>query len=432
MVVALLFSMILGGSEIPIFGRKPVVAPFDILFLAVLFLFLYRGVVGGFSLNFRDRPVFYLALVFMFIQVISFLFNLRDVPRGFLGVKVFVFGYLSYVFCLSAVKRTKDVERILCGLVLWGATLSALLIYYYITDWSSIIGQQAGNETKSEIGIAIGRSNYLAALLVPILPLAIASTFAHCRSLRIRAGICAGLIFAGLLITMSKGALLSLVAGSVCASPMLWRAGVRLWHAIVILGAAVSFLLLSLLIFPDLLSVTYDMFSSSLGTPDFARLDLWKVGWQVFAMHPLFGVGPNAVYLYNRQFAIDDLYTHNFILNTLSELGLTGGLAFFLLLGVLLRRSYRLCLSTLADPKLKPIALGLFVGFLSTLAHGLVEPTFPGQQYAVIFWMCMALVYLHQRQIEQSALANIIVPVPLGYPLTPGYGLRRYANGEMN
>ena len=431
MVVALLFSLILGGSGIPIFGRKPILSPFDILFVAALLLLLWRSVLGTFTFNLSDKPVFYLAVAFAFGQVISFLLNLLDVPRGFLALKVFTFGYLSYVICVSTAKRAADVHRIMFSLIVWGATLSSILIYYYISDWSLIIGQETGNEMKGEIGIAIGKSNYLAALLVPILPLAIAGVFTGRRSFRIGAGISVGLILAGLLITMSRGAFLSLAVGLLCASPMLWRAGVRAWHAIAVLVTTAGLFLLAFVVVPDLAFAAYDMVSSKLGAPDFARLDLWKVAWQQFAAHPLFGIGPNAVYLYNKQFAIEDLYTHNFILNSLSELGLTGSVPFFLLLGVLIWRSYRLCLLTIADQKLAPIALGLFVGFLSTLAHGLVEPTFQGQQYAVIFWIFMALVYLYQRLAEQSAPMPAVKAVARGTHLTPDYGLHgRVVNGK--
>jgi hypothetical protein len=63
------------------------------------------------------------------------------------------------------------------------------------------------------------------------------------------------------------------------------------------------------------------------------------------------------------------------------------------------------------------------VGFLSTLAHGLVEPTFPGQQYVVIFWIFTALVYLYQRLVEQSELAVAIAPIPLSTQLKPNDGV---------
>jgi O-antigen ligase len=405
-IVALLFSLIPEGMAVSIFGRTPVISIFDIALLAIVLYLVFRGVVGKFSFDLSDKPVLLLSLAFLITQLTSLLFSLRDVQRGFLAVKVFTFGYLTYLLCVSTLKCTRDVQRVVLGLIVWGGTVGLLLVYYYLTNWSSTVGQEANYEAKGEIGIAMGRSNYLAALLVPILPVAIAGLFSYRRFLRIAIGVCVGLILVGLLITMSKGAFLSIVIGSLCAGPMIWKAGLKLRHAAIFLAAVVCFFLLVLLIAPDLLIFNYGMLLYRLDAPDYSRLELWKVAWEAFVTHPLFGIGPNSMYIYNRQFADDVLYSHNFILSTLSELGLAGGVSFFLLLGVLIRRSYRLCLSTLADPKLKHIALGLFVGLLSTLAHGLVEPTFPGQQYEVIFWICMALVYVYQQILKKSVLAG--------------------------
>jgi O-antigen ligase len=416
--------MIVGGLEVSVFGRNPIVSPFDILFALVMLLFIWRSIFGTFTFDFSDTTVLFLSSMFMLTELTSITFNLREIPRGVLAIKIFAIGYLSYVLFVSAIRRAEDVQRILFGLILWGSTIAVLLIYHYVNDWASIIGQDATSEVKGEIGIDIGQSNYLAALLVPILPIAVAGAFSGRRLHRIVGGVCAALILAGLLITMSKGAIIALLVGWLCAMPMLWRAGAKLRHALVLLGVLGCFILLALWVAPDLIVSYFERVLFRFDTPDFARLDLWKVAWEVFAAHPLLGIGPGSIYLYNRQFAIEVLYTHNFVLNTLAELGLAGGVSFFLLLWVLVRRSYRLCLSSLRDAKLNPIALGLFVGLLSTLAHGLVEPTFQGQQYVVIFWICMALIYLYQRILEQSALAPASNPILQGAQLTPDYGVR--------
>jgi O-antigen ligase len=405
-VVVLLFSLIPAGMEVPMFGNN--ISLFDVALLAVVLYRVFRGVVGKFSFDLSDKPVLLLSLAFLITQLISLLFNLRDVHLGFRAVKIFAFGYLTYMLCVSTLKRARDVQRVLLGLIVWGGTVGLLLVYHYITDWSSFfaLDADAGGAVKDEVGIALGHSNNLAALLVIILPVAIAALFSCRRFLRIAVGVCVGLILVGLLITMSRGGFLSIVVGLLCAGPMIWKAGLKLRHAAIFLGAVVCFFLLVLLIVPELLIFDYGMLSYRLDNPDYARVDLWKASWEVFLTHPLFGIGPDSIYIYNRRLAIDVPYSHNFILNTLSELGLAGGLSFFLLLGVLIRRSYRLCLSTLADPKRKHIALGLFVGLLSTLAHGLVDPTFPFQTYEIIFWICMALIYSYQQILRESVLAG--------------------------
>jgi O-antigen ligase len=370
---------------------------FDITLIVLVSFLIFCSLFGTFTFNFSDKRLLWLSVAFVLAQLITLLFNLKDVQRGLLAVKVFTFGYLSYLLCISLIKRYDDLQRIIFSLVVWGATVGVLLIYHYLMDWSSIIGQQASYVTKSEIGISMGRSNYLAALLVPLLPIAIAALFSVRRMQKIIVAMCVGLIVIGLAITMSKGAFGALLVGFFCALPLIFKAGFRLRHAAVCVAVLFFLLCLGELLAPDLLAFNYEMVAFRVAQPDFTRIDLWKTAWEVFLRHPFLGIGPNAIYIYNYQFVVDDLYTHNFILNSLAEMGLFGSLPFFLIVGILMRRSYRLCVSTITNPRVKHLTVGLFVSLLATLLHGLVEPTFQGQQYAVIFWTCVALIYLLHR-----------------------------------
>lgn len=389
--------MIPEGMEIPVFGRTPIVSLFDITFIVLMSFLIFCSALGKFAFDFSDQRLLWLSFAFVLAQLITLLFNLKDVQRGLLAVKVFTFGYLSYLLCTSLIKRYDDLQRVILSMVVWGATVGMLLIYHYLVDWSSIVGQQASYVTKGEIGISMGRSNYLAALFVPLLPIAVSSLFSSRRLQKIIVAMCVGLIVVGLVITMSKGAFVALLGGFFFAFPLILKAGFRFKHAAICIAVLGSLLLLGELLAPDLLAFNYEMVAFRLAQPDFTRIDLWKTAWEVFLRHPLLGIGPNAIYIYNNQFVVDDLYTHNFILNSLAEMGVFGSLPFFLIVGVLMRRSYRLCVSTITDPRLKHITVGLFVGLLASLLHGLVEPTFQGQQYAVIFWTCVAIIYLLQR-----------------------------------
>jgi O-antigen ligase len=82
------------------------------------------------------------------------------------------------------------------------------------------------------------------------------------------------------------------------------------------------------------------------------------------------------------------------VLSALAELGLAGSIPFFALISVLVRRSYKLCASGNGDRESRCLSIGLFIGLIATLAHGLVEPTFPGREYSVIFWVYASLIFL--------------------------------------
>jgi O-antigen ligase len=390
----LLFSMLFEGLVIPVFGRTPNLSLFDIILPIIAVYLIARNFLGDCYSGFQDKTVLYLAIAYLMANMLSMVVNYRDVLRGFVAIKIFGFGFLAYGVLSATIRSKLALARATDSLVLWGAVIGAMLIYHFVVDWSSITGPQANYEVKDQIGIyGWARSNYLAALLVPILPVAAGDAFGS-RGLKKFAMLSAVVLMGfGLLITMSKGAILSLVAGTICAGPVLYKTGLKGRHLI---AFAVLIAVFYFIVPTDLLSANYDMISYRLDNPDFNRLDLWKIAWKEFLHNPILGVGPYCIYIYNRQYAIDDLYTHNFLLNALADLGLVGAVPFMLLIVTLVRKSYKSCQAAFSDPGLRWISVGLFVGLVSTLIHGLVEPTFPGREYSAVFWVCISFISLYE------------------------------------
>ncbi len=238
-------------------------------------------------------------------------------------------------------------------------------------------------------------------MLLPIIPISIAGAVSTKGLGRIRMVIPAALMVFGLLVTMSKGAIAGLFVGLVSAAPLLRKSGVKLKHVGFFAVAVACFVVV---IPRDLILSNYDLFLYRIDNPEIGRPELWTVAWRAFLSHPLLGIGPNVIYIYNHKFGADVLYTHNFVLENLAQLGVAGAIPFFLIIGTFLRRSYRSCLSAMSDPGSKHIAIGLFIGLVSTLAHGLVEPTFPGQQYAVLFWITMSLLTVLSQGLRERSL----------------------------
>ena len=213
LVVLLLFALIPEGLTITMSGRSPVVSIYDFALIAVMLFLLLRNVLGTFTFDLSDKTFVYLSTACLFGQLVSLLFNFRDVPRGILGVKVYFFAFLTYLVAISVIRSQMAARRVLHGLIYWGGAVGLLLAYHFVTDWSGIIGQEASYESKSEIGISMGRSNYLAALLVPIMPLAVTTLLSPSTKRRMRLAVPAALTLIGLLITMSKGAFAALLVG---------------------------------------------------------------------------------------------------------------------------------------------------------------------------------------------------------------------------
>lgn len=388
----LLFSLLLEGVALPIAGRTPNLSIFDIALPLLVAYMLLQNLLGDRYWGFPDKSIFVLGLLYLFAQTLSLLFNFGDILRSLVLIKVSTFGLLFYWIVISRTRTRMDLSHTTDCLIAWGAVLGCVLLYRFATDWASLIGPEASYEVKDEVGISIGRSNYLAALMVPILPIALAAITAK-PGLKKAIPIAASLvIFAGLLITFSKGAMFALLIGTLVCVPLLVKVGLRFGHLALFLTVSVLFVWA---LPSDLVASNYDMVLYRLHNPEFGRPDLWLVAWREFLEHPILGIGPNCIYIYNRQYAIDALHTHNFVLNWLAEEGLVGALPFFSAIVLIVRRAYKLCVNPSNIPEARKISVGLFVGLVSTLLHGLVEPTFQGPQYSVIFWCCAAMVFLY-------------------------------------
>lgn len=404
-VSLLLFSLFLEGVALPIAGRTPMLSPFYVLVALMTLLMLVQNLVGDIYWEFPDKTLFVLAAAYLFAQIWSLFFNYRDILRSTLFIAISILGLLVYWITTTRVRTRHDIEKTITSVILWGALLGGILLYHFLTDWTSMISAQASYEAKDEIGITIGRSNYLAAMLVPILPVAVACIFAKRGMQRLISIVASFSIVSGLLITMSKGALLALIFGLIVALPFIKKARIKLHYLLLFFVLGVASLWFTS---RDLVETNYAMIVYRLDNPDLERPALWKVAWDEFLENPIVGIGPDCIYIYNRQYAIDVLHTHDFVLNILAELGLFGAIPFFGILFVIIRRSYKLCLTSCTDLKSRYVPIGLFVGLISTLAHGLVEPTFHGPQYAIIFWVFSALIFLYDSN-QQFFLNSKIV-----------------------
>ena len=119
------------------------------------------------------------------------------------------------------------------------------------------------------------------------------------------------------------------------------------------------------------------------------RVELWKVGWKIFAHNSLIGVGQGNIpvvmnaYRFDRNgesFWARDMWgrvTHSVYLTLLPELGLVGALIFVLMLKALhvkKKKIYQLCASAVAKEDaatIKNLATGLLVSLFGFLVTGI-------------------------------------------------------------
>jgi O-antigen ligase len=174
----------------------------------------------------------------------------------------------------------------------------------------------------------------------------------------------------GMMATGSRGTLLALAVGLVAMVP--WRlprrigagqVGIALVSVVVLLVTIVWFLGQH----PYLL---HRLSRTGSGDPNVTeRLTLWRVAWEAFLMHPVFGIGYGQFPGYaSSMHHIVAKVTHETYLSYAAELGVPGLVAFLWLLGAVVRDSWRLTRSMGTRT-----ARALFGFLVATAVQGLVN-----------------------------------------------------------
>lgn len=218
--------------------------------------------------------------------------------------------------------------------------------------------------------------NGLAAMLVPAVPLALGAWIEERRwSLRgIGRALALALTCVSLLLTLSRGALVGLVAA--VAAWMILR---RLWIGLAA-GAGAGAILLAT-------GPLHDNFVASLRPGDVTvsqRFASWADGWRILEANPLLGSGVNTYWL-----RLSELYppghpllgyAHNSYLQLAAETGVAGLAAFLAAPAYLLwKRRPRWGANVESD--------ALWVGLVGYLVHAAFDNHFFAMQPAFLFWV---------------------------------------------
>jgi len=373
----LLWSLLFGSVALPFSGRHLEIFYFDVLLvLWLLYYVFWKDFWPRFSGSIVGLGVFFLLL-----GMLSALVNYHDLYKSLAALKVSVCGLLVYTIA-------RKVPPSVLTLSLWGATAAVLLFINYHAirygDYDSEIG------LKDKVEIALGRSNYIASFLLLLIPLAVAAIFFSKGKMRLVFTGCTVAMFAGLITTMSRGAMLAILLATMLSLPLLYRAGVSIKHAILVLGLAGS----AVLFLPsDLLTADAALIAYRFENTDEGRQEAMGASWEAFKQHPLLGVGPGQLgnAMASHMMVPDEnqehTNAHNLVINALAENGLPAGLALLAMVGIVL---YRALKTAIFHPTALDVAL--WVALLAAVIHNMVEPSFEGQQFQVLFWTISGIV----------------------------------------
>ena len=245
--------------------------------------------------------------------------------------------------------RTPQHIRMVLGAFIAGATFAALYGVVATPD-ASEFAYAAGSEGLNRIAGTVGDPNVLAATLVAGLMISVAMGFSQGRSSAVRV-LCftaAVLCLVGVLLTGSRGGLVSL-AGAILAAIALAprkRALVGFVGVIIVLAGTFYYAALA----PQAARERLSLADGGTG-----RTDIWKVGWRMIEDEPVTGVGAanfqvsSIHYLLAEPGALqDDTYiadkpavAHNAFIHVLAEYGFLGLTLFLMIVAGSIAAAYR-------------------------------------------------------------------------------------------
>jgi O-antigen ligase len=358
-------------------GKQPDILYFDFVFAVwVIYQVFWKGFFPSFS-----GQIVSIGVLCVIAGLFSTLVNLRDMYRGVAASKVLAVGILVY-----AVARKARLG--LFAPSIFGACASILLL----RDYQSLRYESFEGLTglKDEIEITMGHSNSVASILILLIPLAIAGACLNRGKRRWIFILCSMLMCSGLLATMSRGAILAILGAALLSLPFLRKAGLKIRHGVVGLLA----MSLTLALVPaDLLETNAALFLYRWENPDDARVEIMHASWEAFLENPVLGVGPGELgdainhHLIVPTIAGGHQYNaHNLVIDSLAEMGLPTGLALLFIVALVLRKAW---LAVAADASALNVAV--WVALLAAVMHNMVEASFEGEQFQVVFWTVAAM-----------------------------------------
>jgi O-antigen ligase len=327
------------------------------------------------------------------------------------------FGRYALNFALFPVALIAIRNR---GHVLWlvGSFLAGAFVVVSLGVLDGSLNSASSEDRLSGAGV---NPNQLGTYLVVVVIVAAVLTANRRWSPTARAAVFAVTALAGIgvLMTLSRGALVGLAAALILAPLAIGRGRRSIALLFVIIAAVGSVAFYTALAPPGSVQrVTHPERGGGTG-----REDLWRVGWRMVKAKPLAGVGagnfPVASIHYllrpgasNRDEIIVDKQkvAHNIYLTVLSELGTIGFVLFAVILGQCLVRAGQAArqFRDRNDLTMELVARGLFLALVSLF----VADFFSSALYSKQLWLLLAIAPALIAVADRSEVSSDLTPLP--------------------
>lgn len=308
--------------------------------------------------------------------------------------------FMTYVLVSQNITTAKQVRGMAYALGLSAAIVVLYGFFQFVVgiDTSEMrwVDGEAFPELKKRVFSTWENPNILAAYL-DIVACVLLGLYAKLQDKKTRGLLVAGLIctLACLAMTYARGACMTI------AVIMMGYGALKDRKLLLIVIAAVA---LVLVLNPVMLDRMSTMLSAG-DTSSEMRIAMWESTIQMITDHPVLGIGGGAyslVYPIYDTYIVDGsvtlVHAHNIYLNYLAEVGIMGGMGFFIFLFGSMGTAF-FSKRELPDDFSKGIKLGLGLALVSVALNGLTDDVLYNLPSSMLLWMMCGLVVVLEEKV---------------------------------
>lgn len=317
--------VVLGNVELWL-GASSLTVPWALIFLLPIALVELATLPKG-RCEAELLPVLFLYLLLFALGVLAALFSsVTSFARNAVSLLPLLIALLA-LFCFKDVRLPDNIPRLMR---VAGGILALMIIYkaawLFVPAWWDS-GVRGVFEQKSDMGLPLGKSNFLAVFMMFF---SIFAWRSH-KALWL-------LMFLATCLTLSRFGVAFILLAAACV----WLLNYfRLSIVVAVLGFTSILLILPVWLFPVQMSEIFR--NSFLPSSLAARFDLWAAALDLIGHNPFLGGGPGGftTYLEFISWPRYEWGTHNFIMSQWIEYGVLGLLIYFVVIArFLLARSF--------------------------------------------------------------------------------------------
>ncbi|HVP36193.1 MAG TPA: O-antigen ligase family protein [Terriglobales bacterium] len=311
--------------------------------------------------------------------------------------RITLYGFITFFAARSFIKNNKQLRIAFLLIPIYGLLLILQMAAGFARHHPELL---TFSFSRKEADVSWGSTNYLAALLVLVIPLTL-SLFFTVRKIRWKI-----LLFA-LITTMIIGVFWTVSrTGALCLGIIVitWLLNLNKRKVLVLLAVL---LMAYLLLIPFINKVESRFSSHDVASylSALERYNLWEGSWKIFKQNPLIGVG-----MYNAEVVTflksRSTDPHNLVLKSLAETGIIGFILLLLIFQELFRKVF------LFRKRIKGTSTDriIYTGFLATLSVSVFNRMLEviGDRYEILFWFIMGLLFL---MVESKSRDSSVVSI---------------------